>query len=118
MSTRLLICDTCKRAGDEISLNKTSGERLADLVEGLETDVSIERHSCLMGCERACNIALSAPGKLTYVLGNFEPNAQDATAIAEYAALYSASENGRVPYREWPEGVKGHFIARIPPQDG
>jgi hypothetical protein len=20
-----------------------------------------------------------------------------------------------VPYRQWPEGVKGHFIVRVPP---
>ena len=33
----------------------------------------------------------------------------------EYAVAYAASEEGVVPYRQWPEGVKGHFIVRVPP---
>ena len=28
---------------------------------------------------------------------------------------HGATERGEVPFREWPQLMKGHFIARIPP---
>ena len=117
MTTRLIICDTCKREGHAPVGGKTCGEQLARLVEERNSDLTIQRHSCLMGCERACNIAIQEDGKIAYVMGQFSPTEDDADAILEYATQYSASETGRVPYREWPEGVKGHFVARIPQVD-
>ena len=36
-------------------------------------ELTVQRQSCLMGCERHCNTAITAPGKLTYVLGMFTP---------------------------------------------
>jgi predicted metal-binding protein len=38
-----------------------------------------------------------------------------ARAILDYALHHAASEEGRVPFRDWPQGVKGHFIVRVPP---
>ncbi len=38
-----------------------------------------------------------------------------AQAIVDYARLHAASDSGQVPYRQWPEGVKGHFVTRHPP---
>ena len=32
-----------------------------------------------------------------------------------YAEMHAESETGRVPFREWPQEVKGHFITRHPP---
>lgn len=95
---------------------KTGGEILAEHVERYATDkdVTVKRQSCLMGCERHCNIAIQAEGKLTYVLGKFDPNEISAEAIVEYAERHAESESGQVPYKQWPQGVKGHFVARIP----
>ena len=39
----------------------------------------------------------------------------DAQALVAFFRLYRDSEEGRVPFRQWPEGVKGHFIVRLPP---
>jgi predicted metal-binding protein len=50
-----------------------------------------------------------------YVLGKFEPTDEAAQAILDYAVLYAGSAEGIVPYRQWPHGVKGHFIVRTPP---
>ena len=80
-------------------------------------NVAVKRQSCLMGCDHGCNVAVAAAGKMGYVLGNFEPNEENAGAILEYASKHAKSESGIVPYREWPKNVKGHFIARIPPID-
>ena len=117
--TWITICDTCKRPGwDETGMEQTDGEKLAGLVEAAaaNTDtVRTRRVSCTMGCDRACNITVQAAGKINYSLGTFEPTSEDAEAIVEYAAKHAASETGQVPYREWPQGVKGHFVSRHQP---
>jgi predicted metal-binding protein len=93
------------------------GEGFLPRVEdaGRNAGVAVRGTACLMGCEHGCNLAISAPGKITYVLGRFDGSAEDAEAVAEYAAKHGTSDTGTVPYREWPQGVKGHFIARVPP---
>ncbi len=119
MSTILTICDTCKRENwDPDKSEKTHGEELFDLVNrvtGANPELTVRRHSCLMGCDFACNVTLQAPGKITYVLGTFEPTEEAAEAILDYAGKYMASETGQVPYKTWPQGVKGHFRARVYP---
>ena len=119
MTTWITICDTCKRADwDAASGEPTDGETLAGLVETAATNansVRTRRASCTMGCDRACNITVQAQGKINYSLGTFEATADDAEAIVEYATKHAASETGQVPYREWPQGVKGHFVSRHQP---
>jgi len=119
MTTWITICDTCKREGwAESGMEKTDGEALAELIESAaaaRSDVRTRRVSCLMGCSHGCNIAIQGQGKLNYTLGRFEPEAESADAIVEYAAKHAQSDNGQVPYREWPVGVKGHFVTRHPP---
>ncbi|WGI21626.1 DUF1636 domain-containing protein [Amylibacter sp. IMCC11727] len=118
MTTTITICDTCKLEGwDAATSDQTDGERLAADIERAaqgNPDVQTRRHSCLMGCSHGCNIAIQADGKLTYVMGRFEPGAEAAEGIVEYATKHAASEKGQVPFREWPQAVKGHFVSRIP----
>lgn len=118
MTTWITVCDTCKCKGwDEAGKEKTDGEALAELVEAATAGgvVKTRRVSCTMGCDRACNITIQAAGKINYSLGTFEPTAEDADAIVAYAAKHAASDTGQVPYREWPQGVKGHFVSRHQP---
>ncbi|GLQ35277.1 hypothetical protein GCM10007939_15600 [Amylibacter marinus] len=118
MSCVITVCETCRTANwDETTDEKRSGEVLAELVEqqaDAMEGVEVRRHKCLMGCDFACNISLQAPEKLHYVLGKFEANETDAQGIVEFAQLYNTSETGQVPYRDWPEEIKGHFRARLP----
>lgn len=67
------------------------------------------------GLCRAVNITVQAKDKINYSLGTFEATEGDAEAIVEYAAKHAASETGQVPFREWPQGVKGHFVSRHQP---
>ncbi|WP_281981611.1 DUF1636 domain-containing protein [Thalassorhabdomicrobium marinisediminis] len=119
MTTWITICDTCKRDGwDQTAMDRTDGEALAELVEQAAAsteNVRTRRVSCTMGCVRACNITVQAAGKINYSLGSFLPEEEDAQAIVDYAAKHAASETGQVPYREWPQGVKGHFVSRHQP---
>ncbi|MEM8792845.1 MAG: DUF1636 domain-containing protein [Pseudomonadota bacterium] len=119
MTTTIIVCDTCRYAEDEKTGpdGRTGGEVFAEEVEKRAARVSgieVRRQSCLMGCERHCNTAIAAPGKLTYVLGRFAPEPEAAEALVDYAQLHRDSETGRVPFKQWPQGVKGHFVARIP----
>jgi len=119
MPTTIFVCDTCRHSKeDKIGPDgRTGGEILAEAVEAQangKAEVQVKRQACLMGCDRHCNTAITAPGKLTYVLGMFTPTEASAEAIVEYAEAHAASETGRVPFKEWPKGVRGHFVARIP----
>jgi predicted metal-binding protein len=119
MTTTIFVCDTCRWTVEEKTApcGRTGGEILAGHVERLAggvAGVEVRRQSCLMGCERHCNTAIGAPGKLTYVLGQFAPGEEAAAAVVEYARLHRDSETGQVPFRRWPKAVKGHFMARIP----
>lgn len=118
MTATILVCDTCGFSDDEkVRDGKTAGEHLAEHVERAAEGcgLRVKRHSCLMGCSHGCNVALAAPGKMTYVLGRFTPEPDAAAALVEYATKYASSETGVVPYRQWPQGVKGHFVSRVPP---
>jgi len=119
MTTTIIVCDTCRWTVEEKvgPDGRTGGEVLAGLIERLADEsaaLDVRRQSCLMGCERHCNAVIAAPGKLTYVLGRFEPEQEAAEAVVDYARLHAESETGQVPFRQWPWGVKGHFVARIP----
>ncbi|MDQ2090767.1 DUF1636 domain-containing protein [Marimonas arenosa] len=120
VNTWITICDTCKREGWDAARDaQTDGEALAALIEAAAEgrgEVRTRRVSCTMGCERACNVVVQAEGKIGYSLGKFTPDAVSAQAIVDYAGLHAASETGQVPFREWPQGVKGHFVSRqVPP---
>lgn len=120
--TEIIVCDTCNYSVEEKMLGeKTGGEILAEHIEALaaERELPVRRVSCTMGCERHCNVSIVGTGKLTYVLGKFDPDQDAAAAIVEYAERHRESDTGQVPFKQWPQGVKGHFVARIPaPEQG
>lgn len=122
MTTWITICDTCKREDwDAASKTQTDGEALADLIEPLaqQAGVKTRRVSCLMGCDNSCNIAIQADGKLAYTLGRFDVTQDAAQGIVDYAKAHADSESGQVPFRQWPQAVKGHFVTRhMPLPDG
>ena len=119
MVSWITVCDTCKREDwTESPEALTDGERFAAMVEAAaanEPSVFTRRHSCLMGCNRSCNVTIQATGKLNYTLGEFEPSEDAAQAVVDYARLHADSESGQVPYRQWPQAIKGHFVTRHPP---
>lgn len=119
MTTWITICDTCKLEGwDTSGATTTDGEKFAERIEAAamgKDGVKTRRVSCLMGCTHGCNVAIQGTGKLNYTLGRFEPNQDAAEGIVTYAAMHAQSETGRVPFREWPLAIKGHFVTRHPP---
>ncbi len=112
------VCTTCRQPHlRESKPEEVCGETLLGHVRKAADDTPLEIRgvACLMGCEHGCNIAISSDNKMTYVLGDFRPEEADAAAIVDYATRHADAPGGIVPYREWPQGVKGHFKARVPP---
>ena len=118
MTTTITVCTTCRRPTTrDLKEKSPEGEGFLDRVTSAAADsgVRVRGTACLMGCEHGCNLAVTAEGKLAYVLGRFDGTEDDAAAIVEYATKHAGSVTGVVPFREWPQGVKGHFVARVPP---
>lgn len=117
--TVITVCITCRQPHLRAAKDGAPcGEAMLAAVEAAaagRAGLAVRGTACLMGCEHGCNVAVGAPGKMAYVLGRLAPDAEAAGAIVDYAARHAASPAGLVPFREWPQGVKGRFVARIPP---
>lgn len=119
----LIVCSTCRHSAEarEDEAGVRGGARFAEALRAAAADdarvaaLAVEEMPCLFNCAQHCSVHLRAPDKIGYVLGRFEPTAEAAQALIDYVAAYLDSAEGVVPYRQWPEGVKGHFIVRTPP---
>jgi len=115
MSVTLHVCITC-RAGQTLGEGETPpGARLhaAILETGAPASVNVVPVECLSACSQGCSVALSAPGRWSYVYGRLsEVNAQD---IVAGAAAYAAAPDGIVPWRTRPEIFRKQSLARLPP---
>lgn len=123
MGVSITVCTTCKFAPDTAvdTEGQSGGQRLAaaleDGVAACPDIATIVRHECLWACTQPCAVLIQSPGRTGYLAGRFAPNAASARALLDWADAYGQSEDGAVRYRLWPEGMKGHFIARIPQAD-
>jgi predicted metal-binding protein len=119
----VIACNTCRHSGAarEDDSGVRGGARLAGLLSNLAArepgyaGIAVEAMPCLFACQSFCAVHIRAPGKVAYVLGGFSADEEAARAILDYAVHYAASDEGRVAYANWPDGVKGHFLVRIPP---
>ncbi|SER46263.1 DUF1636 domain-containing protein [Sphingobium sp. YR768] len=119
----VVVCNSCRHSPDarEDAEGVRGGARLVEALHRVKAQsprydgVAVQDMPCLFACSEHCTVHLRAPGKVGYVLGRFTPDEEAARAILDYAAYYADSEHGRVPFADWPQGVKGHFIVRTPP---
>lgn len=119
----VVACNTCRHSAEsrEGPDGVRGGARLAEALRAVQVGeprfagIAVQEMPCLFACTEFCTVHLRAPDKVGYVLGRFTPDAEAARAILDYAVHYAASEHGRVPFGQWPQGVKGHFITRTPP---
>ena len=115
----LHVCTTCRPPGTDPAAPR-DGAKLFALVEALyydwpgRADVALQPVECMSGCDRACTVALSAPGKPSYLFGDKQPTAETAAAALDLAAQYAASATGDLPRSERPEPFRRGILARIP----
>lgn len=117
MKTTLIVCETCGRDAANPDVVRP-GELLAQAIESAlqcnKRDLRLKRFSCLMACSRSCTVQLRGEGKMGYVIGDLTPSAEVVQSLLAYSDKYHTSDTGVVPYKEWPEEIKGKFVARIP----
>ncbi len=119
----VVVCNTCRHSPEarEDGRGLRGGARLAEALRAAKASdprydgIDVQEMACLFACGDSCTVHLRAPDKIGYVLGRFTPDEESARAILDYAVLHAASDHGRVPFAQWPQGVKGHFITRMPP---
>jgi predicted metal-binding protein len=119
----LVVCSTCRWSKDqwEDAQGQRGGTALFEALEHvLKTHpaagrLQLQSMACLFACSSPCTVHIRAPGKMGYLLGGFSPCAQDAEALCDYMAAYVESPTGVVAFADWPEGIMGRFIARLPP---
>ncbi len=122
-ASKLFVCITC-RLNNEATADQEErpGARLmktlSQLVEagelGIERDIELVPVECLSNCTRGCTVAVSSPGKWTYVIGALDP-AQHTEDVIQFARLHHAHAEGLPVWRERPVHVRKNTIARVPP---
>jgi predicted metal-binding protein len=114
----IVACSTCGGAAHELD-GRSRGEQLIErlrrtLAERGDSGVDVASVRCLWACKRSCAVLLRSPGRAGYVIVELEPSDTSARALLDYAGLYLRTEDGAVPYKTWPEALKGHFHCRVP----
>jgi predicted metal-binding protein len=115
--TTVLVCTTCRHPDDPPE-GPRAGARLLERVRALAAvrgcDVAVAGVECLSVCKRPCTVGLSAPGKWTYVYGDFSVDG-GAGVLLDAADLFARAEDGLIPWRQRPDALKKGVVARIPP---
>ena len=119
----LSICLRCRdgREDSNAGLDQRGGRRLAQLVADAFPDSRAARRgirlrgvNCMSNCKRPCTIALSAPGRFTYLFGDLDPTLH-AGDVLSVAAAYAEAEGGYLPRPMRPEVLRAGILGRIPP---
>jgi predicted metal-binding protein len=112
----VFVCVTCKRAEEEgVRPGQTLFETLQRrLPFAPNANVALRSVECLSVCKRPCTVALSAPGKWTYVVGDLDDEA-NADDIVEAALKFAATPDGLIPWRERPKSFRKGVVSRTPP---
>jgi predicted metal-binding protein len=114
----LYVCVTC-RAGEEGEATPRAGRRLHDALAEAQRHQDgaprfrIVETECLSNCNRGCSVALTGPGRWSYIYGDLRLASVDDLIAG--ASRYAATEDGLVPWRERPTIFRKGVIARIPP---
>jgi predicted metal-binding protein len=118
IATILHVCVTCL-AGEDRETVPRAGRRLHDALadaqrrQGEPPSFRIVEAECLSNCNRGCSVALSGPGRWSYVYGDLGETSVDDLLAG--ASRYAATVDGLVPWRERPTIFRKGVIARIPP---
>ncbi len=119
----LSICLRCRdgREDSNTDLGQRGGLRLAQVVADAFPDSTAARRgirlrgvNCMSNCKRPCTIALSAPGRFTYLFGDLDPTLH-AGDVLSVAAAYAEAEGGYLPRPVRPEALRAGILGRIPP---
>ena len=98
---KLYVCATCTTDGDFVDIARAGLPQL-DVV-GVD---------CMSGCTKAQTVAFREAGKVAYLFGDITK--ADMAALANFADLYAASEDGTFKDARVLGDLRTKAIARIP----
>lgn len=118
MTVTLHVCTNCRMGQPIAGDAPRPGARLLAALQaaGAPDGVRILPVECLSACDHGCNIALSGPGRWSYVYRGMDPDEHVADILAGTSA-YAATADGVVPWRERPVIFRRQSLARIPPME-
>ena len=119
---RLVVCTTCNFSAESKPGpdGRTGGETLIAALQVVlqrqgRGDVVIEPQACLWNCTKPCSVAIQDDVRFSYITGGNTPDEEQAEAILQWFDAHGVTSDGQVPFKQWPQKMRGHFIARIPP---
>jgi predicted metal-binding protein len=112
----IFVCITCRHENEE---GVRPGKILFDAVQARllsreESSIALRAVECLSVCKRPCTLALAAPGKWTYVVGDLDSHAS-GDDILDAALKFAATDDGIIPWRERPQSFRKGVVSRTPP---
>ncbi|MFQ4135612.1 DUF1636 domain-containing protein [Nodosilinea sp. PGN35] len=117
----LFVCSLCKFPVAEPGAGDTpGGQHLIDQItdclnaQADQGEIILQPVRCMAACDRACNAALSAPGKLTFIFNDLSPH-RSAPALVEFCRQYAAAASGKVPYGLRSPAIKQATAYVLPP---
>lgn len=116
----IVLCTTCRYSAEDKTGpdGRTGGEILIshvrDVLAERELALAVETQACLWNCKRHCSVFLRDDARFSYFTGDHQPAREQAEAIIDWFSLHGESPTGEVPFRSWPDAMRGHFISRIP----
>ncbi len=117
---RLVVCTTCRR-DTPAAEGKRDGARFFESIEAQfaaltdKAGVTVTGVECMSGCDRACTLALSAPGKPSFFFGDIEPTTENATQALDLVRLYRDTADGILLRGMRPAAFRRGILARLPP---
>ncbi|MEO0942838.1 MAG: DUF1636 domain-containing protein [Cyanobacteria bacterium J06642_12] len=119
--TTLFVCSLCRFSAQERSRDGLAGgQYLIDRLQqalaerDLQATVHLEPLRCMAGCQQPCNVSLTAPGKLTFILSGVSPE-NGAATVAEFCQQYTESASGGVPYGDRAPEIRQATAFVLPP---
>jgi predicted metal-binding protein len=112
----VFVCVTCRGQEGE---SERPGRMFFDAVTAAlrareACGVTVTPVECLAVCKRPCTVALAAPGKWTYVVGDLD-HAAHADDVIAAALSFGAAADGIIPWRERPASFRKGVVSRVPP---
>lgn len=107
----LHVCVTCRAGG---SAEAPPGRALYESVMALRGDApfAVKPIVCLGNCLQGCSVAMSQPGKWSYLLGHLTPG--HAADLVAYGRAFVASRDGTVWRSGRAESLREAIVARVP----
>lgn len=120
--TELIICTTCRPAGNPRE-QRAAGDILLEAVQAAQAfgdqpgwaAVQVLGVACTAGCSRACTVAFQAPGKHSYQFGDLTPAEDTARQLLDCAVLHHQSSDGNLPRDARPSLLRSGILCRLPP---